>query len=431
MRAESERAYQVGGDVMGPPEPEELVGPPQPESALTVDQIIERTTHPQAGLSLSQMIVQNKQQALDRLRAGQDRISERRERQQQEDARAKWMALAQGMLAPTRTGGFGESLGTTAGLLRQEQALSSQRQAEYDKQLDDLASQEIAVETEAIDQLLKESGQTAATSAKGIHGSIQTLVHPEDINKPVADQRLVFGAMQRDPEDGVFRLQPLADKGGGLFLAADRLEPARAAALIKAAETAELQTGRADTFINEAYGIQQGIGNIRRAIDIFENAEVEIETSGITAWKQRVGEFLNVDFGDKKELAELQNIIAQDYLDKLSALKGNTSDRDVMIMQGISLGLGRDTDANYITLQKMADHYEKMLVRGVRSAWQQDPQDADAVSDLWPSVAGNSWVPGARPVKSITTELFEKLKPGDAVFLEGDWGGQVYVKPAE
>jgi hypothetical protein len=422
MRAEVERAYQGGGDV---------VGPAEPEGVLTVDQIIERTTNPKAGQSLSSMILQNKQQAMDRLRAGRDAIQERRTRQQEEDERSKWLALAQGMLAPTRTGGFGESLGTTAGLMQQQSELRAQHEAEFDRQLMDNASAEAAAESETIDQLLTMTGQQSANSAKSIHGSIQTMVKPEDVGKPVAEQELVFGALQLDPEDGQWRMKALTDANGTYFVAADKLEPARAAALIKAAETAELQTGRTNQFINDAYGITQGIGNIRRAIDLFENAETEIETSGITQWKQRVGEFLNVDFGDKTQLAELQNIIAQDYLDKLQALKGNTSDRDVSIMQGISLGLGRDTDANYITLQKMANHYEAMLSRGVRSAYQQDPPDMDAVADLWPVVSGNRWVPGAKPVKELTQEVFDKLKPGEAVFIDGDWGGVIYTKPAE
>lgn len=422
MRAEVEQAYPKGGSVMGPPESEE---------AIPVNQLIERATNPTPGMTLTDMIVQNKQQALDRLRSGQERITERRAKQEEENDRAKWLALAEGMLAPTRTGGFGESLGATSGLLRQEQALRGQQEAEFDRQTDDLAAQEIAVESEAIDQLLKESGYSAAASkAKGIHGTIQTMVHPDDVRKSVAQQRLVFSAMQLQ-DDGQWRMQPLAGDDGTYFEPASKLDPARAAALIKAAETAGDQQERANTFINDAYGIKGTIKNVRRAIELFENAEAEIETSGFTVWKQRVGEFLNVDFGDKTDLAELQNIIAEDYLSKLSALKGNTSDRDVMEMKGISIGLGRDTDANYRQLQKMRDLYESMLVRGVRSAWQQEPRDNNAVADLWQEVAGNRWVPGAKPVGAITEELFKKLKPGDSVFLRDDWGGQVYTKPAE
>lgn len=50
--------------------------------------------------------------AIKTLQEAQARIRARKP-----DKAARWLAFAQGMLAPTRTGGFGESLGRTAGLL--------------------------------------------------------------------------------------------------------------------------------------------------------------------------------------------------------------------------------------------------------------------------------------------------------------------------
>lgn len=409
-------------------EEEEMVS--TPDAALDVSEIVARTTNPEAGQSLSSMILNRKQAAIDKLKEGRVQITERRAAQQKRDEQQKWLSFAQGMLAPTKTGSFGESVGNTAGLLAQQTELRSQHEAEFDAQLDRNAAQELASESETIDHLLKMTGTTNANAAKGVHGAIQTMVHPDDMKSGIAQQRLVFGSMQLD-DNGDWQMEPLAMPGGELFLAADRLEPARAAAIIKAAETADDQQGRSTNFIEDAYGIQRGIGNARRALEIFETAEVDINTSGVTKWKQGVQEFLNVDFGDKTELAELQNIIAQDYLDKLSALKGNTSDRDVQIMQGISLGLGRDTDANYITLQKMVSHYETLLIRGVRSAYQESPRDVNGVADLWPSVAGNTYVRGARPVGKLDKATYDSLKPGESVFLQGDWGGKIYTKPAE
>ena len=79
MRAEVEQAYQGGGDVGGlgavalPPEEEE-------EPLLTVDEIVDRTTHPGAGKSLTELIVMNQQSAIDRLRQGRTQIAERRTR---------------------------------------------------------------------------------------------------------------------------------------------------------------------------------------------------------------------------------------------------------------------------------------------------------------------------------------------------------------
>ena len=240
MRAEVEQAYQGGGDVgglgavAGPPNDEE-------EPLLTVDEIVSRTTHPGAGKSLTELIVMNQQSAIDRLRQGRTQIAERRDRQQASDESSKWLAFAQGMLAPTQTGSFGESLGATAGLLREEQGRRSEHEAYYDEQLDTNVSQEIAVESKMIDQMLSMAGH--ANRAKGIHGAIQTMVNPEHVGRAVAQQQLVFGAMKID-EDGEWRLQPLTDKDGEYFEAASRLDPARASALITAAEKAEAEEGR-------------------------------------------------------------------------------------------------------------------------------------------------------------------------------------------
>ena len=99
------------------------------------------------------MIMKRREDALERLRTGQEAIAERRAQRQKEDEQAKWFALAQGMLAPTKTGGFGESLGATAGLLRQEQEMSRQGMGDIVAEEQVLAKQEADVEEDYIDQL--------------------------------------------------------------------------------------------------------------------------------------------------------------------------------------------------------------------------------------------------------------------------------------
>jgi len=409
MRAEVEQAYQGGGDV----------GP-----ALTVDQIVARTTDPGPEQSLQSMIIQNREQALERLRAGQTRIAERRTRQQQADESAKWLSFAQGMLAPTRTGSFGESLGVTAGALAEQTATRAEHEAYYDEQLDTLVAQEIAVENKAIDQLLTQAGY--ANRSKGIHGAIQTMVNPRDVGKPVAEQQLVFGAMKLQ-KDGEWRLSPLTDEDGTYFEAASRLDPARAAALITAAEKAEATEGRGQAMIDEAYEYRAPIRAVRRANAIFENAETIIETSGIQALKNRLANFLGIDFGDTVELTELQMIAAQDYLDKLTRLKGNTSDRDVREMKGISVGLGTNSTANYRRLREMELIYSSAIRKGIREAYQRG--EMDAVGDLWEAADGR---PFDLRAEFISTQAeFDALDPGTHYYVIGDWGGARRRKPLE
>lgn len=414
MRAEVEQAYEEGGDVYGPPAP-----------AITVDQIVARTTNPGAGQSLQSMIIQNREQALERLRAGRDKITERRTRQQKSDESARWLAFAQGMLAPTQTGGFGETLGQTAGLLREENARSAESEAFYDEKLDMLVNEEIAIEAKAIDQLLTQVGH--GNRAKGIHGTIQTMVDPRDKGKPVDQQNLVFGVMKLQ-EDGSWDMEALQDDDGAFFEPASKMDPARAFALIQAAERAEATEGRGQEMIDEAYEYRAPIRSVRRANAIFENAEVLIETSGIQALKNRLANFLGVDFGDTVELTELQMIAAQDYLDKLTELKGNTSDRDVREMKGISVGLGLNATANYRRLKEMELIYSTAIRKGIRESYQRG--DMDAVGDLWQAADDNPWTRGARAIKG-TKAAYDKLPPGTVFFIEGDWGGPMYTKPLE
>jgi hypothetical protein len=375
-----------------------------PEGAIEVDQLVERTTNPAAGQSLTSMILQNKQDALDRLKHGRTQIAERRDAQRKRDESQKWLSFAQGMLAPTRTGSFGESLGTTAGLLAQQTELRSGHEAQFDEQLDENMYKEIAMESEAIDKMLELAGHGAA--GKSVHGSIQTMVHPDDMGNEVEDQRIVFGAMQVDPEHPELglKLTPLEGPGGTMFEAASKLDPARAAALIRAAELAQASTGRSQDFITEAYGRKAPLQNIREVNRILENADVEIKTSGVQALKNRLANWIGVDFGDTTELSVIQMKIAEDYLSKLSALKGPASDKDLAEMKGVSVGMGMNTTANYRVLKDLEKIYATAMSTGVREAWYsankatspiERRQFMSNVSDLWEGIGGFPFAPDA------------------------------------
>jgi hypothetical protein len=420
MRAEVERAYQGGGLAAATAEEEEASTPP-----ITVDQIVARTTGSGVQPSITSLIIQNKDQAMARLRSGREEISSRREEARQREAQDRWLAFGQAMLQPSRTGGLGENIGMAAGAIREERGKSAQAEAAYDEQLNDLASQEIAVEANAIDQLLTQAGH--ANSAKGIHGAIQVMVNPDHVGRPVAEQQLVFGAMRLDQESGEWGLEPLADKDGVLFEAADRLDPARASALITAAETAESQTGRGQAMIDEAYSFRAPIANVRRANDILEDAETIIETSGFQALKNRLANWLGIDFGDTVELTELQMIAAEDYLQKLTQLKGNTSDRDVMEMKGISVGLGQNTTANYRQLRRMEAIYSTAIRRGIREAYQSG--EMDAVGDLWEAADGYEFDSSAVFIK--TQKDYDNLDAGTKYYRIGHWGSPYGQKPVQ
>lgn len=412
---------------------EEVYGPPEP--ALDVSAIVERTTNPQAGQSLSSMIMQQKQDALDRLKVGRERIGERRAAQAKRDESSKWLAFAQGMLSSGPTGSFGEGVGRSAGLLRQESELRSQHEAEFDRQLDDNMNAEIAMESEAIDKMLELSGN-AATS-KSIHGAIQTMVHPDDMSNNVENQRIVFGAMQVDPEhpEMGLMLRPLKGVDGTMFEAASKLDPARASALIQAAERAQAGTARSEEFINEAYGRRAPLANIREVNRLLENAEIEIKTSGFQAWKTRAANWIGIDIGDTVDLTSVQMRIAEQYIQRLADLKGPASDRDVSEMKGISVGMGQNTTANYRMLKDIEKIYATAMSTGVREAYnaaQAAPSGAlkrqymDNVADLWESVDGFPFDSSAIFIR--TKEDRDRLEPGTKYYRIGEWGSAYRTK---
>jgi hypothetical protein len=79
-------------------------------------------------------LVMEPSEAQQRLETARTRLMEQRK----PDKSAQWLAFAQGMLSPTKTGSFGETLGTTAGLVGQARATEKERQTDIDKELLDV-----------------------------------------------------------------------------------------------------------------------------------------------------------------------------------------------------------------------------------------------------------------------------------------------------
>lgn len=412
------------------------LGPPEEEEqAITSEQLVERATNPAAGQSLSEMILMNKQGAIDRLRATRENLSSRRDDARKREKQDKWLAMAQAMLSPTQTGAFGENVGMAAGAIRDERARGADAEVAYDEQMMDMVAAETAMESEAIDQMLELAGHGAA--GKAIHGAIQTMVHKDDMKKPVEQQRIVFGAMQVDPEhpERGLELTMLRGADGTVFEAASKLDPARASAIIRATERAQASTGRSEDFINEAYSRKAPLLNIREVNRLLENADVEIKTSGVQHLKNRLANWLGVDFGDTVELTEIQMRVAQDYLDKLAELKGPASDKDLAEMKGISVGMGQNTTANYRMLKQMEGIYVNAIRTGIREAYYASVNSTSeidkrsymhSVADLWESVEGYKFDPDAKFLS--TKAQYDKLKPGDKFYRIDHWGspyGQV------
>ena len=419
MRAEVERAYRNGGlaAATGVEEEEEFVGPPRTE---TVDQILKRVEPVAAGMPIRDLVDIRRQQSLQDLKLGQQRIAARRAKMERQAEQDRWLALAQGMLAPTRTGGFGESLGTTAGLLQQQNVLAAQREEALIDDEERAAAQKRDIENQYIEDLLglEKIEATGRKTGKGTVGGIETVELPEDKHRPVGSRRLGLAVTKvgRDPETGETILTPeiLRYDDGSPILAADSLDPVRRGEVARVIEQKRIEEKRSQGQIDDALTAYEVIKDLKRAGEILTLPHVT--TSGLQEWKNAAANFLGVDFGDTVELTELQGLLAQDYLDRLAGLKGSTSDKELGVMKSISLGLGKNPNANWIKLKRMQEIAARVIKMGVKEAY--DRGDTDTMINL-----------GFDPSLEIVTsqEQYDELPSGTVYYQEV--GGQQFTKP--
>jgi hypothetical protein len=320
----------------------------------------------QESLGRAQRITMNKEKALRRLTAGRDAILA-----QERDKSSKWLALAQGMLAPTKTGGFGESLGTTAGLLGKERTEAQEFELDRSERLREIEGEMADVEAKAISQEQAEAKAAGPLGGRALHGAIQTVVHPEDTEKDVEDQRLILAAARKD--GSIIHLKD--PKTGDFIFDADRQDPARRAAIQRAILEVEGEEGRAQEDIVNAIVAMQGRRDIARGMEILSTGD-PTTTSGWQKMKTQFAEWVGFELSDTVDLAELQTILGQDYIRAMEAFTGPKSDRDVAEAKSLAAGIQRNTTLNWRRLQRMAGILDRVYQAGVRAAYDRDDRDA-------------------------------------------------------
>jgi hypothetical protein len=366
MRSEVEQAFQEGGEAYGPPAP-----------ALTVDQIVKRSTDPEPGLNLQQMIIKNRDDALARLRAGQDAIKQRRAQQQHRDQQAKWLAFGQAMLSPTQTGGFGENVGMAAGAMRGE--IEAQRGHEGERIAEEqaYAAQEEQIRRDYLDDELRRAqiekqGRLGEYAQRRPVGTAYSMEHPENPNRFARVQQIwdpdVIGP---NGEQGMMTTQYVDTPGedGSIPYSSSPYDLQRRSELQFQLGLEEAKADRINNDImagREAYPV---IHKYETVIGLMK--EVERAGYGTGGWVdllQRASEWFGVNTKEVTTLGILRNELGQAVLLGLKNFPGQISEGERKYMEALETGLSKPLGVNMALIEEGLRIQRQRYRRGVRAA---------------------------------------------------------------
>jgi hypothetical protein len=355
------------------------------ETAIPVNELIERVVDPSPGQTLPKMIMEHRDQSLARLRAGQDEMRARHERMREESQRAKWFSLAQGMLAPTKTGGFGESLGTTAGLMRQEAALRQQQEQSMAEEA--LAYQEAERElgAESIEQLTDvEEAQYRAGQASRPRVAGQTKIYNQDDlrafrageENPATgekwkreDMRINWVNAKLMP-DGRTEYEIAAAPGAEPFQVVDaQSDPNLAALLASATKSGTLGTENIIMDARAGLDIMQSVRDYQKASTLLQN--LVNDPSGLRESIRTFANWVGLSkelVPDSASLARLQGLFGEQVLNDLGRLTGTKSNFEYKKVEANNANLGQDVEQNMGLIMDSLAAMHRVIDEGERAA---------------------------------------------------------------
>ncbi len=373
MRAESERAYQDGGlaaATLPPPDDEDDF---DPSLATGVDEILQSVT-PDPSIDLHKMARTTRDTALQQLRAGQSEFQERRARQNKRAEQDRWFALAQGMLAPTQTGGFGESLGTTAGALRAQSAQQAQIEATHAEEEQRFAEREHEIAGDYFDALGNLEGFKNTSRARVVGTRI--VINPNQMDdvksgkiREADADRVIASIVMMPTGQTVNRIETVdgraIEEGGDPLIVIDpKLSPTQAAAQKAATETAGLSVrSQADTAklgvnalpimtrLQKAYGLLQTLKE---------------DTSGLNEQIRTVAQWAGISevIDDNTTLATIHSMFGRKVLDDLRLLTGSKTDFEYVQIEKQNAGLKKSVPENLMILDENMRMLNELIDKG-------------------------------------------------------------------
>ena len=289
----------------------------------------------------------SRDQAITRLRGAADILKE-----QKFDKTSKWLALAQGMLAPTRTGGFGESVGAAAGLIGEE--VTKERKFKGDR-ADRLAEIEMemgrAEENYAdreIDILSEEE-----RSKQTFRGNLKD-IYIQDPNDPTKTIR-ALGAFDQDSGT----IKPLHTPDGKIAIRPDDLDPTLRLALARAGELGKTGVQIVNKDIESLKTGKLRLASGYRGLDLLAAIRDEGGTSGFRRLVQKAQEFLGSDAEHVKNRGELMALMGDQLFMALDSFGTQINERELQTArEELAAGGSRATAVNEALLQQLVQKLE-------------------------------------------------------------------------
>jgi undecaprenyl pyrophosphate synthase len=362
------KKFQNGGlaQVAGPLDEDEEEGFDAAQG-MGVDQILS-SVGAETPPDLYKMAAMNRDTALQQLRAGQAEFSERRDRQNKRAKQDRWLAMAQAMLSPTKTGGFGENLGMAAGALRDQSAQQMEVESLHAAEEQRFAEREMEVAGDYFDSLANLEGFKNNSRARVV--GTKTVITPEDnariaakeITEADAERNVISIIMQPDGKT-VSRIEK--DANGRPWVIVDpKLVPSQAAAqtvaTVTAASSVRSQFDTAKMGVN-AIPI---VTKLQRAYGLLRS--LKEDTSGLNEKIRQVAQWAGISelIDDNTTLAVIHQMFGRQVLDDLRMLTGSKTDYEYGKVEGMNANLGKSVPESLAILDEHMIRLNEMVDKG-------------------------------------------------------------------
>ncbi len=362
------KKFQNGGlaQVAGPPDEEEEEGFDVAQ-ATGVDQILE-SVGPSPGPDLYKMAAMNRDTAIQQLRAGQVEFGERRDRQNKRAEQDRWLAMAQAMLSPTKTGGFGENVGMAAGALRAQSGQQAEVEALHAAEEQRFAEREMEIAGDYFDSLSNLEGFKNTSRARVV--GTKTVITPED-NARIAAKEITEAEAERNvisiimKPDGTTISRVETDATGRPWVIVDPSKvPTQAAAQKAAIATAGAAVAGEVDVAKLGINAIPIVTKLQRAYTLLRS--LKEDTSGLNEQIRRVAQYAGISelITDNTTLAVIHQMFGRQVLDDLRMLTGSKTDYEYGKVEGMNANLGKSVPESLAILDEHMIRMNEFIDKG-------------------------------------------------------------------